>query len=230
MSSADRVLVVAPHADDETIGMGGTIARYAAEGHHVTVAVVTGHGEDGPHPLWPASLWDRIRSEARAAAAILGIAELLFEEIPAALVADHPKWRLNQAIHGLVERVEPDILYVPFPFDLHKDHREAFHALSVAWRSSSPLGRRIREIYCYEVQSETHWNIPYVEAGFLPSCYVDIGAHLDTKLAALRCYESQIRPPPDARSIEAIRALAVLRGSHMHMHAAEAFVTVRIVR
>jgi LmbE family N-acetylglucosaminyl deacetylase len=225
-----RILVIAPHADDETIGMGGTIARYAREGHEVVVAVVTGHGDDGPHPLWPRDVWDRVRAEARRACETLGVVELVFDEVPAALVADQPLWKLNQVTGAIVERVQPDALFVPFPFDLHRDHRDVFHSVSVAWRSSSAAGRKIRDIHCYEVQSETHWNIPYVEAGFLPTMWMDISDTLEVKLEALSCYKSQLRPAPDARSLEAVRALAVWRGSQMAMSAAEAFVTVRTLR
>ncbi len=228
MSLAGRILVVAPHADDETLGLGGTIARRVAEGHEVHVAVVTGHGE-AAHPLWPRSAWDEVRAEARLAMAVLGVSELHFEEVPAALVADQPVWRLNQVLGGLVERIRPRTLYVPFPFDLHKDHREVFHALSVAWRSSSAIGRQVRAIFCYEVQSETHWNAPYLEAAFVPNAWVDITDHLETKLRALACYRSQLRPAPDARSLEAVRALAVWRGSQQSMGAAEAFVAVRLL-
>jgi LmbE family N-acetylglucosaminyl deacetylase len=231
MSSADlprRILVVAPHADDETLGVGGTIARRAAEGCEVHVAVVTGHGKT-PHPLWPSTSWDRIRAEARRAVEIIGVHQLHFAEVPAAMVADQPVWELNKAVGGLIEAIQPDVLYAPFAFDLHKDHREVFHALSVAWRSSSATGRKLRAVYCYEVPSETHWNAPYLEASFTPNVWVDISAHLETKLRALACYESQIRPAPDARSLEAVRALAVWRGSQQYMAAAEAFVAIRLL-
>ena len=110
------------------------------------------------------------------------------------------------------------------------DYRDVFYSLSVAWRPSSAVGRKIRDIYCYEVQSETHWNIPYVEPGFLPSMWMDIGDTLEVKLEALACYKSQIRPAPDSRSVEAVRALAIWRGSQMGLPAAEAFVTVRSLR
>jgi len=223
-----KILVVAPHADDETLGVGGTIARRAAEGHEVHVAVVTGHGEE-KHPLWPRSVWDTVRGEARRAMEVLGVHQLHFEEVPAAMVADQPVWRLNRTIGGLIEKIQPDVLYAPFPFDLHKDHREIFHSLSVAWRSSSAVGRKMRAVYCYEVQSETHWNAPYLEAGFMPNVWVDVSAHLDTKLRALACYESQIRPAPDARSVDAVRALAVWRGAQQGMAAAEAFVAIRLL-
>src|SRR5512137_1003470 len=149
MSSATRVLAIAPHADDETLGVGGTLARHAAEGDEVHVAVVTGHGPE-PHPLWPRSAWDRVRAEAGRAMAILGVRGLHFEEVPAALVADQPVHRLNAVVRGLVDEVRPEILYVPFPFDLHKDHREIFHAASVAYRASSEAGRSVKAVYCYE--------------------------------------------------------------------------------
>ena len=87
MSTPKRVLVVSPHADDETLGVGGTIARHVAEGDHVSVAVLTGHGEDGPHPLWPQNSWTVVRAEARRAMTALGVEELIFERIPGARVA-----------------------------------------------------------------------------------------------------------------------------------------------
>src|SRR5262245_62042513 len=152
MSSARRVLAIAPHADDETLGVGGTLARHAAEGDEVHVAVVTGHGDE-PHPLWPRSLWDGIRAEAARAMEVLGVRGLHFAELPAALVADRPVHEVNRVIGALVEKLQPEVLYVPFLYDLHKDHREVFHAASVAWRTSSATGRHIRAVYCYEVQS-----------------------------------------------------------------------------
>ena len=195
-----RILVVAPHADDETLGAGGTIARYADEGHDVIVAVMTGHGEQGAHPLWSKDSWEIVRSEAKQAHAILGVRETVFQEIPAAMVADEALWKLNQITSDVVKDARPDVLFAPFLFDLHKDHREITNSLSVAWRPCNDTGQRLQEIYLYETQSETHWNIPYLEQGFFPNAMVDIGSYLDKKLAALRCYKSQMRPFPDARS------------------------------
>lgn len=229
MFSAKRVLVIAPHADDETLGVGGTMARLAAAGADVHVGVVTGHGAD-PHPLWGPEVWDAVRGEAARAMDILGVRHLHFEEVPAALVADQPVYRLNNVVGELIDKVQPEILFVPFLFDLHKDHREIFHAASVAWRSSSATGRNISQVDRYEVQSETHLNAPYLEAGFTPNTWFDISLHLETKLRALSCYESQIRPAPDARSLEATRALAQWRGAQQNMAAAEAFVAVRLLQ
>jgi LmbE family N-acetylglucosaminyl deacetylase len=225
-----RVLVVSPHADDETLGAGGVMARYAAEGHDVFVAVMTGHGDNAPHPLWPREVWSTVREEARRAYAILRVKDVLFFELPAVQVSEQPLWQVNRAALDAVQKVRPDVLYIPFLYDLHRDHRELFHAFSVAWRPSSEEGRAIKQIYAYETQSETHWSAPYLEPGFAPHVWVDISAYLDQKIEALKCFHSQIRPGPDTRSIEAIRALAAWRGSQMNMAAAEAFVAIRLLR
>lgn len=221
-----RVLCLAPHCDDETLGCGGTLARYVSEGHEVTVAVVTGPGE-GDHPVFPRTAWENVRAEARVAMDALGVRELWFDNQPAAMLADLPKHELNRAVQAIVERALPEVLFVPHPFDLHKDHREVFDAACVAWRPVHDVGRNIREVYAYEVLSETGWNAAGVEPGFVPNVWVDIGATLETKLRALTAYQSQLRPFPDARSVEATEHLARYRGAQMGMSAAEAFVLVR---
>lgn len=225
-----RVLVVAPHADDETLGAGGVIARYAAEGHEVFVAVMTGHGEKGPHPVFPRETWTVVREEAREAYKILGVKDMFFYELPAVQISEQPLWQVNRTALDAVQKARPDILYVPFLYDLHRDHREIFHAFSVAWRPTTDVGRAIREVYAYETQSETHWNASCLEHGFVPNTWVDISAYLERKVEALQCFRSQLRPAPDARSVQAVRALATWRGSQVHAAAAEAFVAVRLCR
>ena len=120
-----KILVIAPHADDETLGMGGTIARLGQEGHRVVVAVMTGHGDEGAHPLGDRGVWDRVRAEAGEAMEVLGVQELIFREIPAVGVAEEPLWKLNRVTGELIEQVAPQALYVPFPLDLHRDQRPA---------------------------------------------------------------------------------------------------------
>ena len=221
-----RVLVVAPHADDETLGAGGTIARHVREGDAVFVVVMTGPGDD-PHPVLPNDLWNTVRAEAAKAADVLGVEELTFRELPAVLVPDLPAWQVNREADEVLQRFSPDVLYVPFPFDLHRDHREIFNAFSVAWRPTTSHGRGVHAIYAYETVSETHWNPPYLEPGFVPNVFIDISSDLETKLRALACYESQMSPFPHFRSIDAVEHQARWRGAQAGMHAAEAFVTIR---
>ncbi len=222
-----RVLVVAPHADDETLGMGGTIARLATEGHDVRVALMTGPGESGEHPFLPADGFKEVRAEFSKALDVLGVAEKIVCDLPAVLVEKEPIHVVNDITKKVVEQVQPERLYLPFPFDLHRDHRQLFYSFSVHARAYLTLGQNIKEIYCYETPSETHLSAPYLEPAFTPNAYVDISGFLDTKLKALKCYESQAQAAPLPRSPVAIEALARLRGSQVGVAAAEAFVIVR---
>jgi LmbE family N-acetylglucosaminyl deacetylase len=223
------ILVIAPHADDETLGMGGTIARMAAEGQDVVVAVITGPGEE-PHPLWPASDWDRVHHEAREAAARLGVKELIFGNLPAVCVPDRPVHEVNDAVGKLIARVDPEELYLPFYHDLHQDHSVIAYAALVHARAYREAGRGIRLIAMYETPTETHLFPPQLKPPFAPSMWVDVSDTLEAKLDAWSCYGSQQHEGATPRSAEAVRALAVSRGAEIGVAAAEAFVLLRLRR
>tara|TARA_Y100000991_G_scaffold205651_1_gene182126 strand:+ start:168 stop:848 length:681 start_codon:yes stop_codon:yes gene_type:complete len=222
-----KILVIAPHADDEILGVGGTIKRYLDEGHSVHIAIMTGVGEkDSAHPLYTKEDETLIRNEARRAHDFLG-STLSFSNIPSVLITEYPKWRLNKEANKILEAYAPDILFVPFLNDMHNDHRLIYHAFSVAWRPITEYGKNIKEIYCYETLSETHWNTPGLESNFNPNVWIDITSSLEHKLKAFSFYESQIKNTPHPRSIEGIRNLAYFRAGQVLMNAAEAFVLIR---
>lgn len=225
-----RILVIAPHADDETLGMGGSIARFVKEGHEVSVALMTGYGLDGPHPLLPKEAFDRVRREFSHAMAVLGVQKTIIKDLPAVTMADAPIHTINTITKEVIEEANPECLYVPFAYDLHRDHRELFYSFSVHWRSYLPMGNAIREVYCYETPSETHLSAPYLEPAFVPNVYVDISGYLEDKLKAIAAYQSQKQKKPLPRSEQALRALAQLRGSQIGVDAAEAFVLVRKIQ
>ncbi|MYZ53006.1 PIG-L deacetylase family protein [Malikia spinosa] len=220
------ILVLAPHADDEVLGMGGTIARFSSEGRRVVIAVLTGHGEE-KHPLWKPEIWDLIRAEAKVASAELGVAELLFRELPAACLDNLPAWRINQVVTDVVREVQPEEIYIPFIHDLHQDHQAIAYAATVACRPYLEIGRRIKRVLAYETLSETHLALPYLAPPFQPNVFVDISDCLEKKLDAMRAYASQLQSDHLPRSLEALRALARLRGTHIGVEAAEAFVLLR---
>ncbi len=223
------ILVIAPHADDETLGMGGTIAKLAGEGRDVVVAVMTGPGEE-PHPIWPASSWEGIHGEARAAAALLGVKDLIFENLPAVCVPDRPVHEVNDVIGRLIGSVDPEELYLPYYHDLHRDHSVIAYAALVHARAYRDAGRGIRLLAMYETPTETHLFPPQLSPAFAPSLWVDVSDTLETKLAAWNCYGSQHHEGATPRSPEAVRALAVSRGAEVGVAAAEAFVLLRLRR
>ena len=219
----NKVLVVAPHADDEVLGAGGTIARLVSEGATVHVAIMTGHG-DTSHPIWPAHMWEAIRAECRQAASILGVQELIFKNLPAACLDQHPAWKINKMVDELIEEIEPNEIYVPFAHDMHLDHASIAYAVSVSTRPYLSRARNVQRVLAYETLSETHLRGPYLVPAFMPQVYVDISKFLDIKLAAMQAYTSQLQADGQPRSLRSIRAQAELRGAHIGCEAAEAFV------
>jgi LmbE family N-acetylglucosaminyl deacetylase len=218
-----RVLVVAPHPDDETLGAGGAIAKYVEAGNEVTVLVVSGHLP----PLYGREDYEVTVREARKAFSVLGIAKSKFLEIPATMVGEASVGFLNGEIAGMVKEIEPNIVLCPFP-DRHIDHRVVFESVMVSTRPVG-AGRCIELIAAYETLSETHWNAPHMEPNFVPNWTVDITAQIDRKIEALACYESQIPPFPGSRSLDAVKALAMFRGTQAGFAFGESFQIVRMI-
>ena len=228
----NRILVVAPHIDDETLGVGGTMARLAQEGHDVFVVVMAGHGDiPEPHLLGGHDRFDRIKSEGAEAMKVLGVNEPIYRELPVLMISKYyTTLEINRFTNNIVQEIRPDILFVPYLWDVHEDHRKFADAFRVAWRPCTEHGKNIREVYMYETVSETHWSIPYIETAFDPNTWFDISDHLSTKLKAMACFESQVQPVPHARSLDALESLAKWRGSQVSVKAAEAFVMVRSLK
>ena len=215
------VLVVAPHADDEVLGVGGTISKRNAAGEEVHVVIVT----RGRPPRFSDSLVETIRGEAAEAHALLGVKKTHYLEFPAAELDQVPHSDLNATLGAVFAEVRPTAVYMPFVGDVHLDHQRVALSAIVCAR---PIGPNPPvEVYAYEVLSETNWNAPYVSPSFVPSIFVDISEQLELKLEALAKFESQMREFPDERSLRAVRALAELRGAQVSRLAAEAFVSIR---
>ncbi len=216
-----RMTVIAPHPDDETLGAGATIARFANEGVEVSVLIVSGHLP----PLYSPEIFETTRREAEAALRVLGVSHWEFLQIPATQVHQTPVAELNRKISQFVRETNPEMVLLPFP-DRHIDHRTIFDASVVACRpvySEAP-----RFVLAYETLSETHWNVPGIEPAFVPEFYVDISNYINKKQAALNSYVSQVHSAP-SRSVEACMALARFRGSQNGCDYAEAFKVVRVV-
>jgi LmbE family N-acetylglucosaminyl deacetylase len=217
-----RLLVVAPHLDDEVLGAGGTIARLSDAGAEVVVAVVT----RGVPPLFSDASEATTRDEARAAHQLLGVDRTLFLDHPAAQLDGVPHHVMNRSLGELLREVAPETLMLPFVGDIHLDHQLTFLSSMVAARPHGP--EFPRRVLCYETVSETNWHAPFTPS-FIPNVYVDISAQLHRKLEAMRLYGSQQRDFPHERSLAALRALAMFRGTTVYREAAEAFMLVRQV-
>ncbi len=221
------VLVLAPHPDDEVLGAGGCIARHVADGDEVHVAIMTNASVGAPE-LFSAARVAEVRQEALVAHQLLGVHRTHFEEFAAPRLDAEPAYPIAMAISRLIRETSAQTLYIPFRGDLHVDHRVIFTAALVAARPINDCP--VKRILAYETLSETDWAAPFADDAFIPTAFVDISGFLQRKLDALACFRSQMKPFPNSRSLEAVTALARLRGATVSVQAAEAFHLIRDIR
>lgn len=216
-----NILVIAPHMDDEVLGCGGTIARHTRSKDSLFVCFVA-------HRIYNHQ-FDKEKNEIEKQHAIdaqrtLGYKDLAFFEL-----GDE---RLDASVQDIiiplekyVDKIKPNIVYIPFNGDNNQDHRAVFDAARVALRpSATPF---IEQVYMYEVPSSTEQSPPLPECVFLPNYYVDITKYFDKKITAFKCYKTEKRDYPHPRSEEALKVLAQKRGTEIGFKLAEAFMILR---
>jgi LmbE family N-acetylglucosaminyl deacetylase len=198
-----HVLAIGAHPDDLELGCAGTLARHVAQGHRVTMLVVTS-GQLGPGD---ASLR---QGEARRAARALG-ADLVFGGLPDGSVSDH-QLSLVHLIEDVVRSTGATTVYTHRQHDSHQDHRAVASASMGACRTVQP-------VLCYDSPSSL---------GFSPSVFVDITTTLDKKLAALDVHQTQVHNSSMA-SPSLVMTQAGYRGFQARCEAAEGFEPLRLV-
>jgi len=199
---ASRVLVLAPHMDDEVIGCGGVLARHVAAGARVAVTYMTdGGGNASPSPgtagagITAARLevCATRRREARAAAAILGIEELYF--LDAADGSLRPDDETVDALARRVTELRPEIIYLPFAMDMHGDHWQTNLVFAACVDRLPPALLQPTVCRGYEVGTPA-----------VANRLADITAVMDVKRAALRAYPSQLEHKNYVRCVEGLNA------------------------
>ncbi len=213
-----KILVIAPHNDDEILGVGGTMAKYVKGGHEVIVCEVTAGDLNN-------EMVQRQKREAIASHELMGIKNTIFLNLPVVGLKEMPTKEINSAFCKTISVINPNIVFIPHKGDMHIDHRMVIEATMVALRPVSCPN--LKAIYAYETLSETEWNTPSVDNAFIPNVYCDITDEIDLKLEAMKCHESQLCEYPHPRSLEAITALAMHRGSTICQKYAEAFMCIR---
>ena len=216
--SGAPVLVIAPHALDEVLGCGGTMARHAAAGRKVHILVLCGDGT---------GLDGKRREAAVGAAALLGAETPRFAGFPENRSDTLPLGDVVGVIERTVNEIKPATVYVSHGGNLNIDHQTAFRAAATALRPMP--GGSVAEFYAYEIASSTDWAPPGFGAAFVPNRFVDITALMAKKRQALELYAFDMRPEPHARSITALENLARARGATVGLAAAEAFAVLRTV-
>ena len=200
-----NILAIGAHPDDIEFGCGGTLLRYAAAGHRISLFVLTS-GKVGGNPL------ERTREQEQSAKFISG--NLIwggFEDTE--LVENKP---LIISIEKTLALTNPDIVFLNHADDVHQDHRAAAY-------SGITATRYIKEVLFYEVPTTQN---------FMPDIFVDIGNLIDKKLQLLKIHASQVNKTrvDNLTIIESAQACATFRGYQGRVKFAEGFKALRILR
>jgi N-acetylglucosamine malate deacetylase 1 len=215
-----KILVIAPHPDDETLGCGGTIFRHKVASDDIYWLIITGISQDGG---WQEKVVNKRDNEIDAVAEKYGFSDVFNLRLPTTKIDTLPISDLIGEISNVYKKVEPDIIYMPFAYDVHTDHQIIAKALQSTFKwFRYPY---IKKVYMYETPSETEFN--FVENRiFSPNVFVNISQYLDNKIETMKIYDGEMGDFPFPRSEKTLRALAILRGSQSGFESAEAFELV----
>ena len=206
----DRVLVLAPHTDDGELGCGGTISRMVEEGREVYYAAFSTAAESVPPPFPP----NILEKEVREGTKVLGIpaANLLVYKYRVRHLPDMRQEILEELVR-MKREIDPATVFLPSAQDLHQDHQTIHIEGLRAFKTVTVLG--------YELP----WN--NLSFDYRHFCVLT-REHVQTKVAALRCYQSQQHRPYTQEDF--IWSWARTRGGQIMVEYAEAFDVLRWVR
>ena len=225
-----KILIIAAHPDDEVLGCGGTMAKWANEGAEV-YALIMAEG---------ATSRDKTRDResrnvdlahlglaAQKASDLLGIASVELLSYPDNRMDSVDLLDVVKSVEDRIKKINPDTVVTHHSADLNIDHQVIHEAVMAACRPQP--GHPVKRILSFEVPSSTEWQSPTFGNSFIPNWFEDISDTLELKIRALEAYETEMREWPHARSIKAVEHLARWRGASIGREAAEAFILERAI-
>ena len=219
-----KILSVAVHPDDETLGCGGALLKHKKNGDDIYWLIITSmYLEDG----WTAEKIESRREEINQISDVYGFTAVHCLDFPSTRLDTIPMKNLISQISKIIQKVEPDLIYIPNRSDIHTDHQYAFRAIMSCTKTFRyPF---IRKILMYECLSETEFSPALPADTFIPNVFVDITGFLEEKIKIMKIYRDEMGAFPFPRSEENISALAKNRGTVAGVEAAEAFVLLKEV-
>lgn len=211
----NRILVLAAHPDDETLGCGSTIAKLSAEGNRISLITFT----DGVGARQDGSVGrnDRLNGVCED----LGISSYHCGTFPDNKMDTVPMLEICKFIENNLD-FSPDVIFTHHPGCLNIDHAIVSRATLTVFR---PQNGKKQEIYSYYVPSSTDYN-PL--ANFVGNTYFDVSGYVNQKMYALQnYYEEEMREYPHSRSCENIINLMRVWGSEVGLEYAEKFQLLR---
>lgn len=216
-----NVLVVGPHPDDQELGMGGTVARLASQGHKVHLLDIT-NGE--PTPLgspeqrkleWEAATRVLDQGTGNITRSLLGLPN---RQVQHTIEARH-------AVAGVIREFQADIIFVPFEQDAHPDHRAVTRVVEDARFDAKLTKIDLPGEPCYP-----KWLFYYYATHLRwvadPNFVLDISEQMETKVASIVAYETQfVLPEKNRKVLEWVKQFNGYMGSRIGTQYAEPFFT-----
>ena len=221
-------LVVVAHPDDEVLGCGASIYKWATGGDDVHVLIlaqgITSRDSNLESNVDSAAL-DKLAKAARVASKILAVSSISLHDFPDNCMDTVQFLDIVKTIETFVNELAPNVVVTHHAGDLNIDHRITHNAVLTACR---PLPNCfVKRILCFETPSSTEWQSPGFNQPFTPNWFENVSQSIDFKLKALEAYESEMRDWPHSRSIESDQNLSRWRGASVGVDAAEAFMLIR---
>ena len=220
-----KYLIVVAHPDDEVLGAGASIWKWAHSGDTVDVCIMS--TEAKARAFRPGD--EELDDDLNASTEFLGVTKKYEGTFPNIEMNTVPHLKLVQFIEAAIKDSMPDVVITHHPADTNNDHLQTSMACQEAVRlfQRRPEVKRVREFWYMEVPSCSEWKINSAMQDFVPNCYVEVGKDgVDAKIKALSMYRGVIRPYPHPRSQEYITGLAAVRGSQWGVNYAESFEVV----
>lgn len=228
-----KLLVIAPHPDDEVLGCGGLIKKVKDAGGKVYILYLTVGNTRDFSEKGNSTKSERLK-EIKKVTKYLNIDDyhIGFSGAKFHLKLDaygqHKVMKLVERESPIsIERTKPDIIASPSRYSYNQDHQLVSRAVHAALRPAEPTTKHfVKTVLAYEMPADS-WSL---NQQVVPNFFVRLTkAELDTKLTAMSLYASQMRPSPNPRSLSAIESLAKLRGALAGSQFAEGYGGYRIV-
>jgi len=226
--SNDRILIVAAHPDDEVLGCGGTICRFANNLQKGLIsALILSEGltsRESETVKFSQQDVEALKEDSLHAAKVIGITNSYFADLPNNRLDSIDLLDVIKIVERYIGEVKPTVVFTHHHGDINIAHRITYQAVLTACR---PLvGCPVRKLYSFEIPSSTEWAFPTHKSAFSPNVFVEIGDAIEKKIEAMHAYRTERRIYPHPRSPEALRAIASRWGSVANMGCAEAFELV----
>jgi N-acetylglucosamine malate deacetylase 1 len=219
-----NILVIAPHPDDETLGCGGTILKHKSKKNNIDWLIVTKIKNTNNNSK---KIKNR-ENEIKKVKKLYGFRNVVRMQYDTSTLDTIVKKDIIKNFRIEIDKIKPNIIYLPFKNDAHSDHRITFESVFACTKSfRAPYVKSIR---VYETISETDFSNPLIGKAFQPNLWIDVSNFLEKKIKIAKIYKSEILKHPFPRSIKNIRALAISRGASAGCKYAEAFCIIKEIK